>query len=29
MTEAATEGVVEELSYTAGILMARNLGGEM
>lgn len=29
MTEAATEGVVKELSYTAGILIVRNLGGEM
>ena len=29
MTEAVTEGVVKELSYTARILMARNLGGEM
>ena len=29
MTEAATEGVVKALSYTTGMLMARNLVGEM
>lgn len=29
MAEAVTEGVVKELTYTARILMAGNLGGEM
>ena len=29
MAETVTESVVKELSYTARILMARNLGGEM